>query len=275
MENVDHRCWCCFGGWQSHNMGDITMAIRKTSVAILAFLSLFFTPAYAEWSIDAMNDQIEKTNVEVGGSCSGTIISAEERIVLTAHHCINGQVIEVEEKIINEVTGEIVVKKVQKKLPLSIKIHKTIDYEIVSTDELLVKIVGIDPKNDIAILQVVDVEFKPSMAAKLAPDTYRLKRGMKVYAVGNPGVVYGNSITEGIVSAPERTVSFGPGQEFKMFQHSASTIGGNSGGSILNENGELIGTVTGGLRGTAVSFAIPIERTKDLIRKSGFERILK
>jgi serine protease Do len=88
-------------------------------------------------------------------------------------------------------------------------------------------------------------------------------------------VGYGNSIPEGIISAPERTVEFGPGQAFKMFQHSAGVIGGNSGGSILNENGELIGTVTGGLRGAPISFAIPIERTKDLIRKSGFERILK
>lgn len=240
-------------------------------VVLLAMAS----PAKAEWSIEAMNEQIEKTNVEVGGVCSGTIISVEDRLVLTAHHCIDGQVVEVEEKIINDQTGEIIVKRVQKKLPLSIKIHKIVDYEIVSTDERLVKIVGIDPKNDIAILQVVDRDFRPQMAAKLAPEGYRLKRGMKVYAVGNPGVVYGNSVTEGIVSAPERTVNFGPGQDFKMFQHSAGVIGGNSGGSILNENGELIGTVTGGIRGAPISFAIPIAFTKDLIRRSGFERILK
>lgn len=247
--------------------------MKLWTVAVLA--ALIATPAQAEWSIDAMNEQIEKTNVEVGGVCSGTIISAEERLVLTAHHCIDGQVVEVDEKIINDQTGEITVKRVQKKLPLSIKIHKMIDYEIVSTDVLLVRIVGIDPKNDIALLQVIDKDFKPQMAARLAGDDFRVRRGMRVYAVGNPGVVYGNSITEGIISAPERTVSFGPGQEFQMFQHSAGVIGGNSGGSILNDKGELIGTVTGGIRGAPISFAIPIARTKDMIRRAGFERILK
>jgi S1-C subfamily serine protease len=249
------------------------MAINK--IVALGFSAvLMLTPARA-WDIDALNEQIEKTNVEVGGVCSGTIISAEERIILTAHHCIDGQVVEVDEKTVNEQTGEIITKRVQKKLPLSIKIHKIVDYEIIATEERLVRIVGIDPKNDIAILQVTDVDFKPSMAARLAPDSFKIKRGQRVYAVGNPGVVYGNSITEGIISAPERIVKFGPGQEFKLFQHSAGVIGGNSGGSILNDNGELIGTVTGGIRGTPISFAIPIERTKDLIRKSGFERIIK
>lgn len=249
------------------------MAFWKVIPFIFA-LSLFPSLAGA-WSLDDMNRQIEETNVEVGGVCSGTIISAVDRLVLTAHHCITGQIVEVDEKTVNEQTGEIIVKKVQKRLPLSIKINKIVDYEIVSSDDLLVRIVGIDAKNDIALLQVIDTDFKPSMEAKLAPDSFKLKRGMRVYAVGNPGVTYGNSITEGIISAPERTVSFGPGQEFKMFQHSAGVIGGNSGGSILNENGELIGTVTGGVRGAPISFAIPIERTKDLIRKSGFERILK
>lgn len=249
------------------------MALWKITPFLFA-LSVFPSLAGA-WSLDDMNRQIEETNVEVGGVCSGTIISAVDRLVLTAHHCITGQIVEVDEKTVNDQTGEITIKKVQKRLPLSIKINKIVDYEIVSSDDLLVKIVGIDAKNDIALLQVIDTDFKPSMEAKLAPDSFKLKRGMRIYAVGNPGVTYGNSITEGIISAPERTVSFGPGQEFKMFQHSAGVIGGNSGGSILNENGELVGTVTGGVRGTTISFAIPIERTKDLIRKSGFERILK
>lgn len=250
------------------------MAFWKVS-AFVFLASLIAPSAHAEWTIDQMNEQIEKTNVEVGGVCSGTIINAEERLVLTAHHCITGQLVEVEEKTIDDKTGEISVKKVQKRVPLVIKMHKIVDYEIVSTEEFLVKIVGIDAKNDIALLQVSDIDFKPQMAAKLAPDSYRYKRGLKVYAVGNPGIVYGNSITEGIISAPERTVDFGGGSEFKMFQHSAAVIGGNSGGSILNEDGELIGTVTGGVRGAPISFAIPIARTKDLIRKSGFERILQ
>jgi S1-C subfamily serine protease len=66
-----------------------------------------------------------------------------------------------------------------------------------------------------------------------------------------------------------------PGEDGKYFQHSASVIGGNSGGSILNDKGELIGTVTGGLRGSSVGFAVPISFTKDMIRKSGFGKMLE
>lgn len=242
-------------------------------VIVSAFIA-FAAPASAEWAVDAMNEQIEKTNVEVGGVCSGTIINAEERLVLTAYHCITGQLVEVEEKTIDDKTGEISTKKVQKRLPLAIKINKIIDYKIVSSEEHLVKIVGTDSVNDLALLQVIDKDFKPVMAAKLAPDSYEFKRGLRVYAVGNPGIVYGDSITEGIISAPERTIEIS-GKEYQFFQFSAGVIGGNSGGSILNDNGELIGTVSAGVRGAPISFGVPIARTKEMIKKAGFEKVLK
>lgn len=247
------------------------MAIRTlTAIALL----LVASPAYADWDIESMNRQIEKTNVIVGDICSGTIIDVENRIILTAHHCISGQLVEEEIKEIDEKTGEIRIKKVQKRKPLEISVHKVVDYEIVSTANYLVRIVGIDPANDIAIIQVADEDYKPEMAAKLAPDSFSIKRGIRVYAVGNPGVVYDNSITEGIISAPQRTVEI-DNKKFKFFQHSASIIGGNSGGSILNENGELIGTVSAGVRGSNIGFAVPISFTKDLLRRSGFAKILE
>jgi S1-C subfamily serine protease len=241
----------------------------------IAVLLTFATPALADWPLDKMNEQIEKTNVIVGGVCSGTIISVEERIILTAHHCITQQLVEEEVKEIDPATGEVKTKRVQKRKPLSVVVHKRADYEIVSSQSYLVKIVGIDAKNDIALLQVTDKDYRPAMAARLAADDWLIRRGQRVYSVGNPGIEYDNSIAEGIISAPQRTVSFGPGQDFQMFQHSASTMGGSSGGSILNENGELIGTVTGGLRGAAIGFAIPISATKELLRKSGLGKVLE
>lgn len=248
------------------------MAIRALIFA--AIVSVFSAHSAAAWVDDDIDAQVEKTNVEVGGVCSGTIISVKERLILTAHHCIDQQLIETEEKIVDPKTGEIQVKRVQKRIPLTIKIKKIYDYDIIASQEFLVKIVGDDPSNDIALLQVTDPLFVPEAEVKLADD-YPLKRGMTVYAVGNPGIEFGDSITEGIISAPERTVDFGPNQKFKMFQHSAGVIGGNSGGSVLNEDGELIGTVTGGVRGAPISFAIPVRYSKDLIKKAGFERILK
>lgn len=247
------------------------MAIWKITAPIFA-LMLCSSTASADWSIKDMNEQIEKTNVIVGGVCSGTIIDKEKRIVLTAFHCINDQVVEEEIKEVDPETGEIRIKKIQKRKPLVITVNKIVDYEIVSSMDYTVKIFGIDDLNDIAVLQVIDEDFKPSMEAKLASDDFKLKRGMKIYAVGNPGVVYDNSITEGIISAPQRTVEIG-GKSYKFFQHSASIMGGNSGGSILNENGELIGTISAGLRGVNISFAVPISFTKNLLKKVGLPEV--
>lgn len=238
----------------------------------LAFAFLLTTAASAaEWSMD---EQIEKTNVIVGGVCSGTIISKEERLVLTAYHCVDNLFTEETVKDIDPKTGVITEKKVQKKLPLAIWTNKVVDFEIVASAAYTAKIVGSDSTNDIALLQVKDVDFKPEMAVKLAPDSFVLHRGVKVYAVGNPGIVYDNSITEGIVSSPQRTITMN-GVDYKFFQHSASIIGGNSGGSILNEHGELIGTVSAGLRGANIGFAVPISFTKDMIRKAGFGKLLE
>lgn len=249
------------------------MALWKIAAPIFAFL-LCSVPAQAEWSVEDMNNQIEKTNVIVAGSCSGTIIDKEKRIILTAFHCINDQVVEEEVKDVDPETGEIRTKKVQKRRPLTVTVNKIADYEIVSSVDYMVKIVGLDSENDIAILKVLDEDFKPVMEAKLAPDGFKLKRGLRVYAVGNPGVIYDNSITEGIISAPQRTVEIG-GKRYKFFQHSASIIGGNSGGSILNENGELIGTVSAGVRGANIGFAVPISFTKDLLRKVGLPEVIE
>lgn len=242
---------------------------------IAAVIALSFSASAAlAWGLDAMNEQIEKTNVIVGGVCSGTIIDKEERIILTAYHCVDGQLVEEEVKEIDDKTGEIRTKKVLKRKPLEITVNKLADYEIVSSTDHLVKIIGIDSANDLAILQVIDTDFKPVMEARLAPDDFVLRRGVKVYAVGNPGVVYDNSVTEGIVSAPQRTIEM-DGKRFKFFQHSATTIGGNSGGSILNDNGELVGTVSAGLRGAAIGFAVPISFTKELLKRIGYERVYK
>jgi S1-C subfamily serine protease len=248
----------------------------RLAIAVIVLASLYLaTPSKAEWPLDKMNEQIEKTNVVVGGVCSGTIVDVSERLVLTAHHCITGQLVEEEVKEIDDKTGEVRTKKVQKRKPLQITVNKIVNYEIVSSVDYLVSIKGIDASNDIAILQVMDTDYKPAMAAKLAPDTFKYQRGVRVYAIGNPAVDNFGSITEGIISAPMRKVDFGGGSVFNLFQHSAGTIGGNSGGAIVNDRGEIVGTVTGGIRGSAVSFAIPISATKELLRKSGFAKVLE
>lgn len=233
-----------------------------------AFAALvFITPASA-WEIDAMNEQIEKTNVIVSGICSGTIIDVEKRLVLTAHHCITDSLQEVEKQEVDPKTGEIRTRKVMEKRPMYIETWKRQDFDVVSSERHAAVIVGWDDLADIAILQVVDKDWKAAMAAPLAPDSYQYKRGLKVYAVGNPAILFDNSITEGIISAPQRWLDLGRGN-VPFFQMSAGIIGGNSGGAIYNDAGQIIGTVSAGVRGSAIGLAVPISKTKELIKKLG------
>jgi len=240
--------------------------------AVLA-LMLAVLPASA-WELKDMNKQIDETNVIVSAVCSGTVISVKERLVLTANHCISSNVREVEEEVVDPVTGEIKKIKVQKKEPMFIETWKRQNYDIVRSVKHAAIIVGFDEATDTAILRVADIEWVPAMAAPLAPDGFEYLRGTPVFAVGNPAITFDNSVTTGIISAPMRKESFGGKYEIPLFQHSANTIGGNSGGAIYNDEGQLIGTVTGGVRGSDISLAVPIAFTKALLRKLGLGDVL-
>lgn len=235
--------------------------------AVLALISAVI-PASA-WELKAMNLQIELTNVIVGGNCSGTIIDVKRRLVLTAHHCIVDNVREVQKREVDPKTGEIKVTTVQERVPLYIETWKRNGYEIVSVSQHSAVIKGFDAASDTAILQIVDEEWVPKMAAPLADDSFEYLRGQVVFAVGNPGIMFDNSVTTGIISAPARQIDFGSGHKIPLFQHSANVIGGNSGGAIYNDKGEIIGTLTGGMRGADISLAVPISYTKALLKRIG------
>lgn len=244
----------------------------KSFLAALALAVVTFsTPSFA-WDIDKMNDQIEKTNVIVSGICSGTIIDVEERLVLTAHHCITRNLNPVEKQEVDPITGEIKVKRVVDRTPMFIETWKRQDFEVVSSEMHQALIKGYDEKNDIAILQIKDKSWKPAMEAPLAKGTYKYKRGLPVFAVGNPGIAFDNSITQGIISAPERAFDMGRGL-LSFFQISASAMGGSSGGAIYNDDGELIGTLSAGVTGVNITLAVPISKTKELLKRIGLEKV--
>lgn len=245
---------------------------------LIAFACLLMTATFAKaesesWDLKAMNLQIENTNVIVGvggdGFCSGTIINRQYRLVLTASHCVTDRITRETQEFVDPITGEVTKKTIEKKLDLEVWQNTTRDYEVISSRHFVARIKGNDAQNDVAVLQIVDTDFAPPMEAPLAPDSHNLMRGQTIYVVGNPGGVLDNSITKGIVSATERTLDFS-GKKVKAFQIDAAAIGGNSGGSVLNERDELVGTLDAGLRGAGINFAVPISATKALLRNSGF-----
>lgn len=239
--------------------------------AAFALTCLLSTAAYAD---NAWMDNIDKTNVILGrdgqGFCSGTFIGqGKDRLVLTAAHCVNDAFSVTTKQVTDPKTHEVHDVKIEETAPLEIWANHYKNFEVVSAAHYEVKILSRDETGDVALLQVVDDNFMPSLTAKFAAPGEPLKRGQPVFIVGNPGIEFDASVTEGIVSNTQRTLDFGHGKGH-FFQTDAAAIGGNSGGSVYNDKGEMIGTLTGGLKGTTMTFVVPIQVSRDMLKRAGF-----
>lgn len=125
---------------------------------------------------------------------------------------------------------------------------------------------------DIAFLKVKDTKGKEMQPAKLG-DSSKMKVGDKVVAIGNALGQFQNSVTTGIISGYGRSVeaSDGSGGSSEtlqnLFQTDAAINHGNSGGPLVNLNGEVIGinTAVAGDGAENIGFAIPINDTKGLV----------
>jgi len=131
------------------------------------------------------------------------------------------------------------------------------------------KVVGADPKLDVALLKINSKHLK---AVKLA-DSDKLRVGDWVVAIGNPFGLQ-QTVTAGIVSAKGRVIGSGPYDDF--IQTDAAINPGNSGGPLFNRRGEVVGINTaifsrsGGNNG--IGFAIPINLARsvlDELRENG------
>lgn len=128
--------------------------------------------------------------------------------------------------------------------------------------ELPAKLVGRDPKTDLALLKV-EASGLPVIALG---DSADLKVGEPVMAIGNPFGLE-QTVTTGIVSATGRVIGQGPYDDF--VQTDASINPGNSGGPLINARGQAIGinaaifSQSGGSVG--IGFAIPSNQAKTVV----------
>ncbi len=119
----------------------------------------------------------------------------------------------------------------------------------------VVKILGHDPKTDLALLKV---EPKKPLKAVSFGNSSVMRVGDWVMAIGNPFGL-GGSVTVGIISATKRDINAGPYDDF--LQTDAAINRGNSGGPLFNMEGQVIGvntaiiSPTGGSIG--IGFAVP------------------
>jgi serine protease Do len=127
------------------------------------------------------------------------------------------------------------------------------------------KVIGTDPRSDIAVIKI-KVKAELPKPAKLG-DSDRLKIGEWVVAAG-ASFGLDNTITAGIVSAKGRALSGGSQYE-DFIQTDAAINPGNSGGPLVNLRGEVVGINTaivsksGGYMG--IGFAIPINMAKHIL----------
>ncbi|MCE5242012.1 MAG: DegQ family serine endoprotease [Syntrophobacteraceae bacterium] len=123
------------------------------------------------------------------------------------------------------------------------------------------KVVGRDPKTDIALVRVKPGPDFPKPAELGDSDAIRV--GDWVIAVGNPFGL-GHTVTSGIISAKGRVIGAGPYDDF--LQTDAAINPGNSGGPLFNMSGEVVGINTAIVaQGQGIGFAIPVNVAKDLI----------
>ncbi len=163
---------------------------------------------------------------------SGFVIDGTEGLIVTNNHVIEGA----DEIIVNFHDGS------------KLKVDK---------------VVGRDPKADIALLKVT-----PQTPLKAVPfgSSSIMKVGDWVLAIGNPFGL-GGSVTVGIISAKQRDINAGAYDDF--IQTDAAINRGNSGGPLFNMDGEVIGvntaiiSPTGGSIG--IGFAIPSDTVQTVV----------
>jgi serine protease Do len=130
---------------------------------------------------------------------------------------------------------------------------------------LKAKLVGRDPKTDLALLKV---EYAKPLPYVGFGDSDKMRVGDWLVVIGNPFGL-GGTVTQGIISARARDIQSGPYDDY--IQTDASINRGNSGGPMFNLQGEVIGIATaifspsGGSVG--IGFAIPSSMAKNVIQQ--------
>jgi len=167
------------------------------------------------------------SNLQEAGSGSGFIIDAEKGYIATNNHVIEGA----------------------QKITVSLSDGRTLD----------AKLIGADPRTDLAVLQISDTT---NLTAVALGDSSKVDVGESVVAIGNPGGdEFARSVTTGVISATNRTLNLQGVASYNLIQTDAAINPGNSGGPLVNYQGQVIGInsvkyAETGFEG--MGFAIPI-----------------
>ncbi|TVQ76481.1 MAG: DegQ family serine endoprotease [Bradymonadales bacterium] len=140
----------------------------------------------------------------------------------------------------------------------------TIRVRLLDNRSLEAKVIGTDAQTDIAVIKIEATGLQPIKVG----DSDRLRVGEMVLAIGSPmSANLAHTVTQGIVSAKGRS-NVGLADYEDFIQTDAAVNPGNSGGALVNLDGELVGINTaivsrsGGFQG--ISFAVPINMARSV-----------
>lgn len=140
-----------------------------------------------------------------------------------------------------------------------------IDVALLGQQTLTARVLGIDPRIDVAILKV---EGRNLPTVTLG-DSDKLQSGQQAIAIGNP-LGFERTVTVGVVSALNRVIPGGGASLRNLVQTDAAINPGNSGGPLLDSCGRAIGInaaiVDSQEGGSGLGFAVPINVVKDAIQ---------
>ena len=237
-----------------YNVVDVSGVVEEAMPSVVAITSTTFVESsnndiYDFYFGNGYGNDSGKQKQEQQAAGSGFIVdqSNNELLIVTNNHVVEGA-----DKLAVQFYGQ--------------KNKETVSGTIKGTNEKL----------DVAVISVKmsDIPSKIKSGIKKATlgDSDKIKVGNGAIAIGN-ALGFGQSVTSGVISAVDRVVDI-ENKKMKLIQTDAPINGGNSGGALLNQNGEVIGInvakysssgSSGSIEG--MGFAIPISSVKSEISK--------
>lgn len=248
------------------------MTIKRLG-ALLALCLAVTTAQAEELTVPRLNDIVDQTNFIVGSGCSGTLVSVKHRLVMTAHHCVDGQIRWIDDEVVED--GEVKKKKVEVRTPIDLE-QKIYDGTTqVGGSQYKADIIAYsDVQNgtDLALLQIKGDKLPMSLEVPMLPAGRDVLRAEGVWVVGNPAGLDA-SITEGIIVSTTREYKSPTGNRVQMLQTSAEVFFGNSGGVLLSKDGFYLGTISRGKPGTAIIFAMHYNHIREMLTENCYAEL--
>ena len=214
---------------------DVTEVVEETMPSIVSVYNNY-TMQYMDWWGQSYSQESQATG-------SGIIIAAtdDELLIVTNNHVVDGEE-SLDVQFIDETTAEAQIK-------------------------------GTDEDNDLAVIAVklddIDAATMDAITVATLGNSDNLKIGEPVVAIGN-ALGFGQSVTQGIVSALNRQIGTGEEDAKTYIQTDAAINPGNSGGALVDMNGHVIGINSNKIGDTKVEgmcYAIPTARAIPIIEE--------